>query len=303
MAAVDTDTETETSLIWEGKSYKNFINAIKSPATKLVYRNSLRRYLNYRKITNVEDLLIDAVSPRIIESQIVDYIMSLREDGLAYATIQGVVAPILTFYALNDVVLNNRKITRYYGEYKRIVKDRAYTAEEIHRALQTADLRMKAIILLMTSTAERIGSLCDLTLGNITKIEDYGIYKVTVYEGTNNEYYSFTTRECAAALDDYIRYRQRCSEKISFNNETGKWEPSWVPLIRQQFDEDDVLKARQVKPLNTPALRRVLTSHLVRCDLRTMEHPTGDNPNMIKRCRKSIALGNGFRKFAISSFI
>jgi hypothetical protein len=183
------------------------------------------------------------------------------------------------------------------------VKDRAYTAEEIDKALQTADLRMKVIILLMTSTAERIGSLVDLTLGNITKIEECGIYKIIVYEGTSHEYYVFCTRECASAIDNYLNYRIRCGEEIEFNEKTNRWGPSAIPLLRQQFDEDDVLKSRQAKFMQTPAIRRVLTAHLVRCGLRTMEHPIGDNPNMIKRCRKPVALGNGFRKFAISSFI
>ena len=77
--------------------------------------------------------------------------MTLRNDGLAYASVQFMVAPIMTFYSLNDIVLNRRKISRYFGEYKRVVKDRAYTAEEIHKALQTADQRMKLVILLFGS--------------------------------------------------------------------------------------------------------------------------------------------------------
>jgi integrase len=121
--------------------------------------------------------------------------MTLRSEGIAYATIGFLVAPVLTFYQLNDVVLNRRKVSRYFGEYKKAVKDRAYTAEEIYKALQTADLRMKVIILLMSSGAQRIGSLADLTLGNLTFVEPYGIFKVTVYECTNSEYYTFTTRE------------------------------------------------------------------------------------------------------------
>ena len=52
--------------------------------------------------------------------------MTLRDDGLAYATITFLIAPLVTFYTLNDVVLNKRKISRYFGEYKKVVKDRAY---------------------------------------------------------------------------------------------------------------------------------------------------------------------------------
>ena len=69
--------------------------------------------------------------------------MTPRNDGLAYASVQFMIAPIMTFYSLNDIVLNRKKISRYFGEYKRVVKDHAYTAEEINKALQTADQRTK----------------------------------------------------------------------------------------------------------------------------------------------------------------
>ena len=162
-----------------GKGYESFINAIKSPKTKIAYAQSLRRYLNHRKLTDVDNLLLDQ-NPRVIESQIVDHVMTLRSEGVSYATICYLLAPILTFYPLNDVVLNRKKVSRYFGEYKKVVKDRAYTAEEIYKALQTADLRMKVIFLLMSSGAQRIGSLADLTLENLTFIEPYGIFKVTL---------------------------------------------------------------------------------------------------------------------------
>lgn len=199
--------------------------------------SALRRYLKHLKITEIDDLLLNSHNSRLIESQIIDYIMTLRDDGLAYATITFLIAPLITFYTLNDVVLNKRKISRYFGEYKKIVKDRAYTVDEIHKALQTADQRMKVIIFLMVSTGERIGSLPDLTLGSLVRIDDHGICKVTIYEGTNNEYYTFTTRECASAIDDYIAHRQRCGERINFNNESKKWEPEAYPLLRRQFGD------------------------------------------------------------------
>jgi hypothetical protein len=123
--------------------------------------------------------------------------MSLRENGESYSTMQFLIAPIFTFYQLNDVVLNRKKVSRYLGEYKRIVKDGAYNTGQIGAALQNADARMRMIILILGSTGARIGSLSSLVLGNLTKIPQYNLYKIVFYEGTNNEYYTFTTRECA----------------------------------------------------------------------------------------------------------
>ena len=147
--------------------------------------------MNYIKVKVTEvDSLLETNSPKIIEAQLIDYIMSLRNDGIAYSTIKYLLAPIFTFYQLNDVLLNKKNVFRYLGEYKRVIKDKAYTTAQIRQALQNADQRMRMIILLLSSTGCRIGALPALTLGNLTKIPDYSLYKITLYEGTINEYYT-----------------------------------------------------------------------------------------------------------------
>jgi integrase len=300
MSILAKNVSTDLSLPLHGTSYHNFINAIKSPATKEAYATSLRRYLNHIKLKSVDDLLLHAANPRYIESQIIDYIMSLRNNQVSYATIQFLVAPIFTFYQLNDVILN-----RNLGEYKRVVKDGAYTTEQIAQMLQSADIRMRLIILLLSSTGCRIGSLPGLTLGNLTKIPRYNLYKVVFYEGTNNEYYSFTTHECASSVDGWLLYRQRYGEKITFNSNIQKWEPYNVPLIRLQFDIEDLLQVRNPRPMNIDALQAVLTLQLVRSGIREIEHPTETAavPNSAARVRKLVSLSNGFRKHVISTFI
>lgn len=110
----------------ESTIYRNFVNAIRSPSTKTVYTNSLKRYMIYIKVRELDSLL-ETNSAKIIESQLIDYIMSLRQDGISYFTIKYLLAPIFTFYQLNDVTLNKKKVFRYLGEYKRVVKDKAYT--------------------------------------------------------------------------------------------------------------------------------------------------------------------------------
>lgn len=287
-----------------GETYIHFINAIKSPATQEGYKNSLRRYLTHLKLREVDGLLGHALTsgPRYIESQIIDYIMSLRNSGVSQGTIKFLVAPIFTFYQLNDVLLNKKKVSRYFGEYKRVVRDQAYTTTQIQTALQNADQRMRTIILTLSSTACRLGSLPALTLGNLTMLPNYRLYRIVFYEGTNNEYYTFTTRECAATgIDTYLLFRQRCGEKISFNENSQRWEPGDIPLIRPQFDLNDILQVRNPRPIKLNALRKALDNHLIKCGIRQMEHPTA--PNSTKRVRKTISLSTGFRKHVISTFI
>jgi hypothetical protein len=114
MTIVTTDI-TRTSE--KSQCYLNFIYALRSPATKRVYINSLKRYMNHLKTTDV-DRLLEINNQKIIESQLIDYIMSLRQEGLSYATMKYMLAPIFTFYLRNDIPLNRKKIARYFGEYK-----------------------------------------------------------------------------------------------------------------------------------------------------------------------------------------
>jgi hypothetical protein len=299
---IETEPQPPSLLHLHGVSYNNFINGIRSPETKKGYERSLIRYCKHLKLNEVDDLLLHISNPRYIESQIIDYIMSLRQSGISQNTIKFLIAPILTFYQLNDVLLNRKKVFRYLGESKRVVKDQAYTTEQIQQALQTADSRMRMILLILTSTGCRIGSLPSLTLGNLTKIPDYDLYKITFYEGTNNEYYTFTTRECASTgIDNYLNYRQRCGERITFNENLNRWEPEDTPLIRLQFDINDTLQARHPKPITLDGLRIALYYHLIRGGLRQVEHLTETTNN--NRIRKTIPIFNGFRKHVISTFI
>jgi len=97
-------------LPFHGTSYHNFINAIKSSATSTGYETSLKGYLNHINIkkTGIDDLLVNT-EPRYIESQIIDYIISLRENHVSYATMLFLITSIFTFYQLNDVMLNRKK--------------------------------------------------------------------------------------------------------------------------------------------------------------------------------------------------
>jgi integrase len=292
----------ENETILQGVSYHSFINAICSPATRKAYENSIIRYCKHLKLKNIDDLLLHTSNPKLIESQITDFIMSLRQDGVSYATIKFLITPIFTFYQLNDVILNRKKVSRYLGEFKRVVKDQAYTREQIQAALQNADARMRMIILLLASTGCRVGSLPSLTLGNLTKLPDYDMYKITFYEGTNSEYYTFTTRECAlTGIDNYLEYRKRSGENISFNENMNRWEPANAPLIRLQFDISDMFQVKRPQPITLTGLRIALHNHLIRSGLRQIEHLT--EANNCNRIRKAVPIFNGFRKHVISTFI
>jgi hypothetical protein len=66
-------------------------------------------------------------------------------------------------------------------------------------------------------------------LKHLHKIPEYNLYKLIIYEGTDDEYFCFTTPEAAAAIDNYLQYRQRHGEKLTPDSY----------LFREQFNTED----------------------------------------------------------------
>jgi site-specific recombinase XerD len=157
-----------TPIIEERQEYRNFINAIKSPATLRAYNYSLKYFMKYCK-TDIVGLLRGETKK--LERQLIDFIVEMRQvHKLSYGIINTRLSAIKKFYEMNDIVLNWRKISSYLPENTRVNKDRAYTIQEIQNMLTKCDERMRVVILLLASTGIRIGSIVDLKLKHLTKI-------------------------------------------------------------------------------------------------------------------------------------
>jgi site-specific recombinase XerD len=105
--------------------------------------------------------------------------------------------------------------------------------------LKVSDERMKCVVLILTSTGMRIGGLAGLKISSLKKIDEYGLYRLTVYEGSSEEYICFTTPECASAIDFYLGQREMWGEKLKPDS----------PLIRREFDRRDPLAyPRPIQP-------------------------------------------------------
>jgi integrase len=79
----------------------------------------------------------------------------LKKEGMSYCWISNYIVPVKSFYAINDITLNVKKLAKFMPENRRMRADRAYTHEEISKILEIADERMRVIILLLASTGIR----------------------------------------------------------------------------------------------------------------------------------------------------
>ena len=184
-----------------------------------------------------------------IEDKIVSYITSLKKQGLKHNTIKGRKSAIQFFYVANRVNLNWKHISGYIPRPDKAREDEAYNREDIQKMLNVVTgERDRFLIYLLASTGMRIGALTDLKYGDIEPLtpEGYGgkhLYKVIVYRGTRSQYYTFTSFECAEALDSYTEYRRRMGEAISGNS----------PLLRNTVSSNLpwVKKLKEVKPVKS----------------------------------------------------
>ena len=197
--------------------------------------------MRYKGLTECELLLQG--EPKLIRSNIIDWLIHLKEvQNLSYASISLYCTALHHFYDMNDITgLNWKKIGSFIGENVKTVKDRPYTREEIGKLLDAAqDKRLKIAILLMCGSGLRIGSIAELKLRNLEPISKYGIYQITVYENTKQEYITFCTPECASVIDSYLEYRKRNGDGLR---------PS-EPLLRDEFDINDHIRAACPKTLS-----------------------------------------------------
>jgi integrase len=72
----------------------------------------------------------------------------------------------------------------------------------------------------------RRGALPELKYGDLKWIEKYQIYEIRVYAGFPEEYTSYCSIECAAALNSYLDFRRNYGEVITDDSY----------LIRKQFN-------------------------------------------------------------------
>ena len=138
--------------------------------------------------------------------EIIQYLKKLKNDGLSYSHRNIALAAIKHDYIMHDrLVLNWRKIAKFLGENERKYEIRGYTQEEIKRMLDIADVKYKAVILLLASTGMRRDALVRLELKDMEYLNDYNLYKIKIYKKSKYEQICFTTPEAADAIKLFLK--------------------------------------------------------------------------------------------------
>lgn len=156
------------------------------------------------------------LSKKEIEELIFNYIVSLKlktekTGSPSPNSYNPLMSPIQTFLEQNDIVLNWKKLKRYYPAKVPVSNQLAYTTEHIQEMLELVNCtRDTAFVHLLASTGIRIGAVFDLTCGDVNYVQDGAV--ITIYKDSTSEYRVCMTPEATTALKKYLKTRFNTEE-------------------------------------------------------------------------------------------
>jgi integrase len=275
-------------------AYRNFVQTCRSAETRKIYVNALHYYMDYLKLGHEEyDRLLDK-DTKLIQMDICDYITYLRNSTtLSSGSISTYISAVRKFYTMNDITtLNWEKIHSFEPEREKKVEDRPYTHDEIKTLIENTSSRNRSIILLMSSSAPRVGALSLIRIRDLEPIDNYGIYKITYYPQSKKfRYFSFCTPECRTAIDNYLDHRRRWGERLTED----------TSVFRTDFSARNTERSANSKALSTLRMRSIIGEIARDCGMRQV--PTeplfiDSSKNNKKKVRRLDIMSNhGLRKF------
>ena len=240
------------------KKLELFLQSCRSEQTKDQYAFLIQKWFKFAgSVTNEK-----------VQDKIIEYIIHLKKQGMSYPSVSAYIVPVKTYYQMNDITLNVKKIGRSMPEHRKVKTDRAYTHDEISKLLEIADERLRVLILLLASSGISIGAVPFIRLRNLDG------NKLTVYENAKEEHFTFITPECRKVIDFYLDMRSRYGEKLT--------DKSY--LIIKQYNVRYVANPRAV---HTKALQIKIYDLCKRCGID----------------KKNIAVAHGFRKFFTTQLV
>jgi len=271
-----------SDIVQERGALQNFLLGFRSPATRESYLKKLRLFLRFARMSPDDVIEVARDRPKELERSLLFFVDWLKNRDVSGSTIRQHVQAVKHLLVMNDLetALNWEKLSRLMPKARKIGLDRAPTKEEIRKLLEYADVRLRALILLLCSSGIRIGSVEHLKWKHVEPVEYEGQrfakLVVPVSKGGNEAYITFITPEAYEALLEYRRMREAEGEEITPES----------PLIRVVKWSKAEAKGAPL-PANSKTLRNELHRLWVKAGLRG---ESGGKPHDVKAV-------HGFRKF------
>lgn len=244
----------------KGECIELFRAAIKSPFTRDPYERRLVNFLNHVDLSPDQFVGLGKRDPSLVEKNIMSFISiqkaRVEKREITGATVSNFLKAVRLLLEMNDVSLNWKKIRRILPRSRRHAGDRIPTLDEIREILNSADVRGKALTLLLLSSGVREGAI------EYFQIQDYSVIerddkivagRLIVYRGEPEMYITFISTETVQALNKYIQFRKEHGEQV--NHTSPLFRDKFDP-IKGQYGHGKQDSTEKVIPMTPPAVRQ-----------------------------------------------
>jgi site-specific recombinase XerD len=195
----------------------NFLDTLKSKATKIAYGIQRDRYLKYGEPPNINN-------PLAVQNHIMGYLKDMHEEGLSWSYRTLAMSAIKHYYnalTQGQLILNWTWIAKMLGDNDTDNEIKAYTAEEIQKLLNVSDIKYRAIILMLASSGMRREALSEIKIRkDMEYLEEYGLYKITIYRSSKSKQIAFCSPEATTTIQTYLKEKEISEEE---NKNPSEW--------------------------------------------------------------------------------
>jgi hypothetical protein len=232
----------KATLQGRSKAWSNFQDTETSSQTKEVYTRWVRAFMEYCKVRE-PDKILQIGTVHETEDRIIEWLGTLKDAGRATATMKTALASVVFFYSCNRVRIDSKFIGRRIPK-KPALPHRSPTKDEVAAIVEVANLRGKALTGLLASSGVRSGAIPPAKIRHRRKLKPEELehhdcsckdrsrpltfkgYLFNVYEGEEEQYFTFISEEASKWLDSYHGMREHAGETLTPNS----------PLFREEFD-------------------------------------------------------------------
>ncbi|MDE0267182.1 MAG: hypothetical protein OXK17_09280 [Thaumarchaeota archaeon] len=286
------DAQMPKTLDTECESVRQFLKGFHSEATKESYSKKLSQFLHRCGMTPDQLLAGARGSPASVQRLIIDYVEERRKK-VSGSTINQTVVALKHFFEMNDAedAISWKKIAKIMPRVRKTGSDRAPTIQEIRQMMESADTRIKCIILTCASSGIRVGAFEGMLWGDVTPVagtDGGGVRaaRIVAYRGSAEQYVTFVTPECYEMLLRYRTMREEAGERVTDAS----------PLMRDAWDSHPYRKAGEKKdpavatPLAPKTISNMMGKFLKRINMRNKRHADAAAGHEFKQI-------HGFRKY------
>ncbi len=261
------------------RSLQVFEQSLDSVISRQNYLGRLEAFMKFLKIGDYDRLL--KLDSKVLQRNVEDYVIYLKkkhERGTFRArSFNTYLTPIEHFFVQNDIILNFKKIRKWFPKHEKLTGQDAYSNDDIKKMLSVTNLRWRAIIHFFASTGVRPGAIIDIKLKDLDFEKFEPCTLAVIYEGDNDEEYpAFLTPEATSALKEYLKKREYDGEKLTKES----------PVFRNHHRE--TIAWQNVKPMNLSTFYARFNQLIIKAGIR--------KPKQERRDRHDKRMFYGFRK-------